>query len=344
MKKILLIGFTLIYSMTFAQNLVQDSYESYNSNVQLSGQGNWTNNSSLPGGLGSCVGALCANAKVIDQSTTVIGYGSSTKAFSLTPDTDGCGRAFTPFTENGNLYIAMVINITNAQSSPIDFFRVMSGANLTTTFRMLVQPTSGTTFSIGIRKGDTTNPTAYTANSYNYGTSYLLIFKYSQLAGANDDTVTLYANANYAAGEAGNTISATNFAGNDQSGSIDRMSFRQNAGPAGMPTGYVSLVSVAKTWDSLTFNLANDTFSKNTFTIVGNKAANGILNIKSGVVLNNATLTIYDIQGKLVANKTIALQESINEITINPITSAGVYVVEITSEDNQRFAQKIILK
>ena len=344
MKKFLLSIFTLTATLTYAQNIFQDSFVTYNSNAQLSGQGVWTNNSSFPGGLGSCVGAICQNAKVVDQNIAATSYGSSTKAFSLTPDTDGCGRAFTPFTANGDLYVGMVINISNAQSSPQDFFRVMSGGNFTTTFRMLVQPTSGSTYNIGIRKGDTGNPTVYTSNSYNYGTDYLLIFKYNQAAGVNDDTITLYANANYAAGEAGNTASATNFAGNDQSGNIDRMSFRQNAGPAGMPTGKVSLVSVATTWETLSFNLSNNEFNRNTFAISSNEVNNGVLNIKSGITLENAILSIYDIQGRKIDTKTISLEENINDIAINPIHNSGVYIVEITSGDNQRFTQKIVVK
>lgn len=344
MKKILLSIFTLTASLTYAQNIFQDSFATYNSNAQLSGQGVWTNNSSLAGGLGSCVGALCQNAYVVDRNISAATYGSSTKAFSLTPDTDGCGRAFTPFTVNGNLYIGMVINITNAQSSPTDFFRVLSGGNFTTTFRMLVQPTSGSTYSIGIRKGDTGNPTVYTANSYNYGTDYLLIFKYTQAAGGNDDTITLYANANYAAGESGNTVSATNFAGNDQSGNIDRMSFRQNAGPAGMPTGFAGLVSVALSWETLTFNLSNSEFNKDTFVISSNEVTNGILNIKSNLTAEDVTLNIYDLQGRKVETKLISLQETVNDIDINPIKNTGVYIVEITSQNNQRFTQKIIVR
>ena len=344
MKKILLSILTLTATLTYAQNIFQDSFVSYNSNAQLSGQGVWTNNSSLPGGLGTCVGGGCLNAFVVDQNISVAGYSSSSKAFSLTPNTDGCGRAFTPFTSNGDLYVSMVINITNAQSSPLDFFRVLSGGNFNTTFRMLVQPTSGSTYSIGIRKGDTGNPTVYTANSYNYGTDYLLILKYTQAAGVNDDTITLYANANFATGEAGNTVSATNFAGNDQSGNIDRMSFRQNAGPAGMPTGVVSLVSVATTWETLAFNLANNEFNRNTFTVVSSEVSSGTLRIKSNVILDNAALTIYDIQGRKVESKSISLQDSLNDVLINPIRNAGIYIVEITSENNQRFAQKIIVK
>lgn len=344
MKKILLTIITLSATLSYSQNVFQDSFTSYNSNAQLSGQGTWTNNSSLPGGLGGCVGILCENAQVVNQNISSAGYGISTKAFSLTPSSDGCGTPFTPFTTNGDLYVSMVINISNAQSSPIDFFRVLNGGNFTTTFRMLVQSTGSSTYSIGIRKGDTGNPTVYTANSYNYGTDYLIIFKYTQAAGVNDDTVTLYANANYALGEAGNAVSATNFAGNDQSGNIDRMSFRQNAGPAGMPTGKVSLISVAKTWETLTFNLSNNQFDKNTFVLSSNQLSNGILSIKSDVFLENAALNIYDITGRKVASTTIRLEEAVNDITINPIRTTGVYIVEILSETNQRFTQKIIVQ
>lgn len=343
MKKILLSIITLTASVSFAQNIFIDSFASYNSNAQLSGQGVWTNNSSLPGGLGGCTGFGCQGAQVVNQNISATGYGSSTKAFSLTPNTDGCGRAFTPFTANGDLYVGMVMNISSfTAGTSTDFFRVLSGGNFNTTFRMLVQPTSGSTYNIGIRKGDTANPTVYTANSYNYGTDYLLIFKYTQAAGVNDDTITLYANANYAAGEAGNTVSATNFAGNDQAGNIDRMSFRQNAGPAGMPTGFVSLISVSTTWDGLP--LANQQFSKENFTIASNQVSQGVLNVKSNITLEKAILTIYDIQGRTIDTKNISLEETINDIAINPIRNSGVYIVEIASGSNQRFTQKIVVQ
>lgn len=344
MKKYLLSIFTIATSLTYGQNIFQESFITFNAGAQLSGQGVWTNNSSLPGGLGTCAGIGCQGALVVNQNIGAPNYGSSSKAFSLIPNTDGCGRSFTPFTVNGDLYIGMVINITNAQSSPIDFFRVLSGGNFTTTFRMLVQPTSGSTYSIGIRKGDTSNPTVFTTNSYNYGTDYLLVFKYTQAPGVNDDTITLYANANYAAGESGNTVSAVNFAGNDQSGNIDRMSFRQNAGPAGMPTGFVGLISVARSWETLTFVLSNSEFSKNTFTVVSNQVSHGVLTVKSALAVEKATLNIYDIQGRKIETKDVTLEEAVNEVAINPIRNAGVYIIEITTETNQRYTQKIVVK
>ncbi|WP_396156229.1 T9SS type A sorting domain-containing protein [Flavobacterium macrobrachii] len=341
MKKILL-SIAIAFSLNSnAQNIFRDDFSTYNTGVQLSGQGSWTNNSSN-GGSGPCTGAICSNAKVVQQNIGYTGYGSSSKAFSLTPDTDGCGRLFGTTVTSGDLYVGMVINITNAQTSPQDFFRVQNGSFITTTFRVLVQPTSGSTYSIGIRKGDLANPTVYTSNSYNYGTDYLLIFKYTQGAGVNDDTVSLYANPNYLAGESGNNVSATNFAGNDQAGGIDRLVFRQNVGPAGMPTGKVGLVSVARTWEELTFTLSNNEFTKNSFIITSNQANYGKLNIKSSIASEKVRLSIYNIEGKNIETKLISLNENNNDITINPIQNKGIYIVEISSENN-RFTQKIIV-
>ncbi|HLN94784.1 MAG TPA: T9SS type A sorting domain-containing protein [Flavobacterium sp.] len=325
MKKALLFLFTMVSSATFAQTIFSDDFASYTSGQQLSGQGSWSNNSSQPGGLGNCTGAICQNAKVVDQAIGAVGYGSSTKSFSLTPDTDGCGTSFTPFTQNGSLYVGMVINIANAQSSPVDFFRISSGSNFTTTFRMLAQPSSGTTYTIGISKGSLGNPIVYTANSYNYGTDYLLVFKYTQASGANDDTLVLFANANFSAGEIGNTASATTFAGTDQSGNIDRITFRQNAGPAGMPTGRVGLVSVANSWDDLSFSLSAPDFRRNTLSVYPNPARN-LLNITSDRTISD--LSVVNLLGQQMPVR--SLDRSFSQLDVTGLAK-GTYLVKVTT-------------
>ena len=55
-----------------------------------------------------------------------------------------------------------------------------------------------------------------------------LILKYSQLAGAGDDILNLYVNPVIANGVPA-TPDATTSSGTDQSGTIDRLVFRQNA-------------------------------------------------------------------------------------------------------------------
>ncbi|RAR71292.1 T9SS type A sorting domain-containing protein [Flavobacterium aciduliphilum] len=335
MKKTLLFILCAISSLTKGQNIFREDFTTYVSGQQLNGQGPWTNNSSSPGGLGSCVGVLCENAQVVLQNMSASGYGTSNKAFCLTPSTDGCGRSFTPFSSNGNLYVGMVINLSDAQSSPLDFFRVLSGNNYNTTFRMFVKPTSGSTYSIGISKGGTTSPIVYTTNSYNYNTDYLLIFKYTQASGTTDDTITLYANANYSLGEAGNTVSATNFAGTDQSGSIDRMCFRQNAGPAGMPIGKVSLVSVATSWEDLTFNLSVSSFSKNSVAIYPNPATSSVSIMSKKAITGVSVCTLL---GQEVFVK--SLDGSFSQLDISNLES-GTYFIKIASESSLETFQLI---
>ncbi len=349
MKKILLFSFSITTMVSIGQNIFRDDLTAYTSGFALHAQGVWSHNTSSPSGpgTGACVpfSATCG-ATIENNTISYIDYGSSTKTLSLTPNTDGVGHYITPAIATGELYIGMVINISAATSSPIDFFRVLSGSSFNTTFRLIVTPITGNTFSFGVRKGDTGNVTINTANAYSYNQDHLIIFRYSTLTGANDDELRLYVDPPYISGEPAvpSAISALpNGIGVDQAGNIDRMAFRQNAGPAGMPTGRVGLISASRTWEGLTFSLANEQFNKETFVIASSQVNQGILNIKSNSTIEKAILTIYDVQGRTIDSESISLNETINDIVINPIRTAGVYIVEILTSTNYRHTQKILV-
>ena len=354
MKKILLFIFTVTTTISFGQNIFRDDLTAYSSGLALHSQGVWSHNTSSPNGpgTGACVpfSATCG-ATIEDNAMSYADYGSANKTLSLSPNTDGVGHYITPAVTTGEIYVGMVINISSAtvvpaSSEPIDFFRVLSGSSFNTAFRMLITPVTGSTFSIGIRKGDTSNVTVNTTATYSYNQDHLVILRYSTLPGANDDELRLYVDPVYASGEPAipTAISGLpNGLGGDQAGNIDRLAFRQNAGPAGLPTGRVGLISTSTTWQGLTFTLANEQFNKNTFVISSNQVKNGVLNVKSNITLEKARLTIYDMQGRTIATKFISLEETVNDISINPINSVGAYIVEITSENNQRFTQKILV-
>ncbi|WP_309640455.1 T9SS type A sorting domain-containing protein [Flavobacterium sp.] len=330
---------------TNAQNIFQDDFSSYTSGTQLSGQGSWTNNSSN-GGLGSCIGALCTNAPVISTFSNYTDFGSSEYALQIIPNTDGVGRLF-PAVTSGDLYVGFVLNISSAQvsaaSNPNDIFRVMNGGAFTTTFRMNVVAVSGSTYSIGIKKGDSNNAYVTTAGTFNYNEDVLIILKYTQLPDVNDDELRLYVNPDYASGEPAvpTAISALPVAvGGDQSGNVDRMAFRQNW-TTGMPSGKVSLVSMARTWEDLTFlPLATAQFNSNTISINGEHAKNGMLAIQSSM-LEKATLKIFALNGALIEQKAIDLTTT-TDVAIAPL-NAAVYIVEITGNSGKRYIQKIIV-
>ena len=328
-----LVGFFFGHSQT----IFQDNLNNYTVNSQLNSQGTWTNNSSN-GGTGACTGALCVNAKVLTPGFSYLNYGTSTKSLQLLSDTDGCGTLFNPVT-SGDLYVGFMINVSSAATNPNDFFRVNSGSGFTTAFRVFIKKVSFNTFTVGIGKGDQTNTTVYTTNTYAFNQDLLLIFKYSQLPGVADDQLNLYVNPVIANGVPP-TPDAITSAGTDQSGNLDRLVFRQNTTANTTPTGRAGLVSVAQSWTGLILNTKH--FLKEKFIIATTNAKNGILQINSPETAEQATLSIYNLEGKLIENRFISLQNSINEIAINPIANDGVYLVSIIVE-GEKHSQKVII-
>ena len=231
-----------------AQLLVQQDLSTFTTGIQLSGQGIWTNNSSLPGGAGVAT-AGGANAKIVVLPMNYLDYGSSVNSMEIKPNSDACGFPFTPVT-TGDLYVGFVINLSATQvNNNSDFFRILSGSNFNTSARFYATPLSAFDFTIGVAKGANGNPIATAPVSLAYEQDHLIVVKYSQLSGVNDDTVSVYIDPVFVLGmPATPTMIATS--GADQSGSIDRLYVRQNW-TNGMPTGRLGLVSVSKTWAGL---------------------------------------------------------------------------------------------
>lgn len=337
-RKLLLLAILNSFAL-FSQTIFQDNLSNYTIGQTLSGQGTWTNNSSSAG-TGACAGAICTNASVVTPGFSYTNYGTSTKSLQLLADTDGCGTMFTPVT-SGDIYVGFMINVSSAATSPNDFFRVNNGNSFVTGFRVFVKTVSANTFSIGISKGGTGNAVVYTTNSYAFNQDCLLILKYSQLSGAADDILNLYVNPVIANGLPATPDASTSL-GTDQSGTIDRLVFRQNA--TATPSGRAGLVSVSRSWTGLIFpNLTVPQYEKEIFTINSKNAKTGILNINSNKNLENISLLIYSLDGKLVENRTVSLIDSENSIAINPIQNSGVYIVSIKG-NGVNYNQKIYVE
>lgn len=340
MKKLLLYFILLIVGICQSQNVFQDNLDSYNVNSQLSGQGTWTNNSSN-GGTGACTGAICPNAQVQSSGFSYLNYGTSSNSLQLLADTDGCGTLFTPIT-SGDFYVGLMINLSSSATSPNDFFRVNSGNAFVTTFRIFIKTVTANSFTIGISKGGSGNAIAYTTSSFGFNQDHLLILKYSIQSGASDDALNLYVNPVIANGVPASPDATTN-SGTDQSSSVDRLVFRQNA--TATPTGRAGLVSVAKSWTGLIFpNMNTTSFEKNQFEIANSNIKSGILSIKSVENIDDLIIKIYDIDGKVIETKETSLNNQINDIAIKPIQESGIYIIEIIGKKNIKFSQKIVVK
>jgi Secretion system C-terminal sorting domain len=110
-----------------------------------------------------------------------------------------------------------------------------------------------------------------------------------------------------------------------------------------MPTGKAGLFSVSTTWAGLSFlPLASENFENLNFNIISNNLKNGVLNIISPLNYDNALVSIYDIQGRKIESKTIEINKTSNEVNVNPIQNAGIYIIEILA-NNQKYIQKVIV-
>ena len=341
MKKITII-LLLISIATSAQNIFRDDFSTYAANQQLSGQGTWTNNSAMAGGLGTCSGAGCVNAKVLGTAISYNGYGSSVNSVELKKDLDGCGTAFTPITST-TFYISMVINISSASvmNQATDFFRIMAGSNSNVPFRVTAMSMTSGFFNIGISKAS--GPVLYFSGVLAFNTNHLIVMKYIKNAGTADDAVAMFVNPSVSQGEPATADTGTT-SGTDVIGNVDRFSFRQNAA-LGIPSGRAGLVSVSGSWLGLRFpTLATDDYVNTDFKINSSNINNGFIEINSDRNIDNGKIKIYDIQGKLLENKTISLTANENKVDCKPITTSGIYILEFTDDFNNKKTEKIIVK
>lgn len=342
MKKVILIVLIIVANSLNAQNIFRDDFSAYTTNQQLSGQGVWTNNSSAPGGLGSCTGTTCVNAKVIPTAISYSNYGSSANSIELKNNVDGCGRSFTAF-NGGTMYVSMVINISQAPTINLatDFFRIMAGSNSAIPFRLTAMSVTPGFFSIGVSKGS--GPVFYYSQQLPMNTNHLIVCKYITNTGAANDIVAMYVNPVAQLGEPA-TADAGFASGTDVVGNIDRMCFRQNVA-VGVPFDRAGLISVSGTWTGLKFPaLGTDQFENNEITINASQLKNGFLNISSNQALENNLLQIFDIGGKLLESKTILLNSSDNLILTETNFMSGIYILKLTNNEGLNRSEKVLVQ
>ena len=326
-KKLLLLALLNSFAM-FSQLVFNEDFSTYTTGQPLSGQGTWTNNSSLNGGLGGCAGIGCISSSIVNTSISYPNYGNSTKSLSISSEQDAVGTVFTGVS-SGSLYLSFVVNFSsavNSSSSSLsqDFFRVMSSGNYNTAFRIGAY-NSGGGFVIFMQKGS--GAKVY-SSALTYNQNHLLVMKYTYNSGTNDDLVSLFVDPNMSVSEPTTTIQTSDGGAGttDYITAIDRMNFRANYST--IPSGVIGLVKGSKTWGDLTLGTSNLEFNSS-FIVNSKNAKNGLLTINSNTNLENASLSIYSMDGKLLENRTISLIDSENSIAINPIQNGGVYIVSI---------------
>lgn len=344
MKTKLLIYALITFGFSNAQNIFRDDFSAYTVNSQLNTQGGWTNDSQTFG-LGGCSGIPCTNTNVVANSLSYANYGSSTKSVQMTIKLDNPGRAINPIISSGTFYVATLINTTDAPTTAAaaDFIRIANGSNSSIAFRLLMQQ-NGFGYKFGVRKGFSSSPLVLSNDTYNIGETALIIMKYTIVSGADNNIFNLFVNPDYANGEPVNPTLTTSL-GNDADTNIDRLALRFGSNSLGsLPNGFISLVSVARTWADLGFPpLATNQFDSSNISVFANNATNGILNINSNVAMNNVNLNLYTISGALIEKQTINLTVNSNQIKINQLNQNSLYIAELIDENGNKYTKKITL-
>ena len=140
MKSKLLLIILLFFGFANAQNVFRDDFASYAAPLAWSGTGTWSN-STMTGmpGTGGCAGAGCVNSQILASPVSYAGYGSSANAAEIKQNSDGVGTFFTAIT-TPDIYVGMVVNISNTSTAPQDHFRVFNNGSFVDTLINPVLP------------------------------------------------------------------------------------------------------------------------------------------------------------------------------------------------------------
>lgn len=185
--KILILAVAILqsYSEIYSQNVFKDDFN-YSPADSLEGTGGWYRS-----GVNSNY-----NIKVVSPGLTYAGYAGSglgnTAYISNSGEGDVLFHNLNPAITAGAGYMSFMLRIdslpgTMTQGYCICFNPNTGGTNLNT--RMYIKRLTGTTFNFGIYKSYSVT---YNNTVYNSNTTYLVVLKYSIVAGNNNDSSKIY--------------------------------------------------------------------------------------------------------------------------------------------------------
>jgi hypothetical protein len=94
----------------------------------------------------------------------------------------------------GTVYMAFVVKFTAAQAAGDYFIGLSATGAQTNYYARVFAKSSGTGFNLGMRKNAETSAVSYGTTELTFGTTYLIVVKYTFNPNDKDDTVSLYVN------------------------------------------------------------------------------------------------------------------------------------------------------
>ena len=262
------------------------------------------------------------NIKVVSPGLTFTGYRLSGIGNAARLSNNGLDKYknMTDTVSTGSVYVSLMVKVDSAKTG--DYFLAMLPQSSTTLYtpRLFVKDSSGT-LSFGISKGATTSvPATYSANGYAYGTTYLLVVKYTfNSSSTTDDEVSLFVFSSAPPSTEPTTPTVGPItASTPDANSIGRVALRQGSA-ASAPSLNVDGISVGTSWSSTLLSIKPLESIANDFSLSQNypNPFNPTTNIKFSIPANgNVTLKVYNMLGKEIST------------LVNTNLNSGVYAVE----------------
>lgn len=187
--------------------------------------------------------------KVSSSGLTYAGYtssgvGNAAALQSVAGEDDN--RTFTSQT-SGSVYAAFMINVSAAQTTGAFFAHFNTGTFIGRVW--IKKNTAGSNFAVGVSKQSSTPN--YTGFDYAVNTTYLLVLKYTIVAGSSNDTVALFINPALGGSEPSATISAPDSTSSGDASSISAFALRQDTASS-TPALLIDGIRIGKSWESVT--------------------------------------------------------------------------------------------
>ena len=201
------------------------------------------------------------NVETITTGLTYTGYigsgigGASTLA-TTGQDVNRTWVSYPNGITSGTVYYSVLVNLDSAQTAGDYFFHIHKNSSTFTARLFAKKAFTSNNFAFGIARSSTTANIAYSDSIYSFGTTYLIVVKYSIIAGATNDTVAMWINPNITGTEPAPTVLETS--ADKTTADVDTIygvAIRQGTA-ANAPRGKVDGIRVVKSWKSLNNKLA----------------------------------------------------------------------------------------
>lgn len=226
--------------------------------------------------------------QVTSPGLTFTGYPSSGVGNAITVATNGedDNRLFTSPVSSGTLYAAVLVNVSSAQATGDYFFHFF--VNSSTFYGRVFAKAGATGYNLGIsRTASNSGTPVYTTAEYAYGTTHLLVVKYTfNVGGTSDDTVSLFVDPKPGQAEPAATVTATDFLTTDAA-NIPGIGVRQGSSTAA-PQVRLDGIRVGTTWASVTApaiqapNVDMDGDGRSDFVVLRDPALSGFASFTEG--------------------------------------------------------------